>query len=110
MAKHTYFKRYPTWINCTLIVNYNKIKIQFQGHCFIVFDPKAFTDDFEDRMSELIDYCRQLESVGIPCNVVNFAFTATELIQTNNVFGKKRNMELLDYRGRRCFFKKLFPL
>lgn len=36
------------------------------GHCFIVFDPKAFTDDFEDRMSELIDYCRQLESVEGP--------------------------------------------
>lgn len=53
-----------------------------------MFDPKAFTDDFEDRMSELIDYCRQLESVGIPCNVVNFAFNATQLIQTNNVFKK----------------------
>lgn len=71
----THVLRYPTWINCTLIENYNKIKIQFQGHCFIVFDPKAFTDDFEDRMSELIDYCRQLESVSIACNVV--AFTAT---------------------------------
>ncbi|XP_078341084.1 putative oxidoreductase YjmC [Crassostrea virginica] len=33
------------------------------GHCFIVFDPKAFTDDFEDRMSELMDYCRHLEPV-----------------------------------------------
>lgn len=54
-----------------------------------MFDPKAFTDDFEDRMSELIDYCRQLESVGIPCNVVNFAFTAIQLIQTNNVFKKR---------------------
>lgn len=71
----THVLRYPTWINCTLIENYNKIKIQFQGHCFIVFDPKAFTDDFEDRMSELTDYCRQLESVSIACNVV--AFTAT---------------------------------
>ena len=37
----------------------------FQGHCFIVFDPKAFTDDFEDRMSELMDYCRHLEPVSL---------------------------------------------
>lgn len=48
-----------------------------------MFDPKAFTDDFEDRMSELIDYCRQLESVSIPCNVVNFAFTAIHAMNSN---------------------------
>ncbi|XP_062593563.1 uncharacterized oxidoreductase YjmC-like [Saccostrea cucullata] len=36
------------------------------GQCFIVLDPKAFTDDFEDRMSELNNICRQLESVDGP--------------------------------------------
>ncbi|XP_052808258.1 uncharacterized oxidoreductase YjmC-like isoform X2 [Mya arenaria] len=31
------------------------------GQCFVAIDPRAFADGFEDRMSDLIDYCRNLQ-------------------------------------------------
>ncbi|KAK3108852.1 hypothetical protein FSP39_017194 [Pinctada imbricata] len=33
------------------------------GHCFIVIDPKCFEDEFEERLSTLMDYCRSLDPV-----------------------------------------------
>ncbi|WAQ93463.1 EIF3A-like protein [Mya arenaria] len=41
-----------------------KIKYLFEhavGQCFVAIDPRAFADGFEDRMSDLIDYCRNLQ-------------------------------------------------
>ncbi|KAK3108158.1 hypothetical protein FSP39_002186 [Pinctada imbricata] len=36
-------------------------KVANLGQCFIAIDPSAFADGFSDRLSNLIDYCRNLE-------------------------------------------------
>ena len=38
--------------------------VLFQGQCFVAINPGAFADGFEDRMSDLIDYCRSLVPVS----------------------------------------------
>jgi hypothetical protein len=38
-----------------------------QGQCFIAIDPSSFADGFTDRMTELIDQCRGVESVSSKC-------------------------------------------
>ena len=35
----------------------------FQGHCFVALDPSVFAPGFEDRLSSLMNHCRDLDPV-----------------------------------------------
>ena len=36
------------------------------GQCFVAIDPQCFAPGFEDRMTQLIDYLRNMEPVSFP--------------------------------------------
>jgi hypothetical protein len=49
----------------SIAVTIKKSYSRFQGQCFVAVDPEAFAPGFADRLSDLMQHCRNLEPVSL---------------------------------------------